>query len=92
MIENVPLPPRLLEVIERLERLAQAGEKILLSKDETALAMGCSVKHLDNLRGRPDGIQPVFLGARVLYDRRDLLRWIDAQKRPAGPQDESAQA
>ncbi len=95
MIENVPLPPRLLEIIERLERLAllhpQAPEKILLTADETAAAMGVSRKHLYNLARRGVGIPVVHLGSRTLYDKRDVLRWIDAQKRPAGPQDESAQ-
>lgn len=64
--------------------MTQPVEKLLLSADEAAVALGCSRRHLFTLSHRAGGIPTVSVGARVMYDRRDLLAWIDSQKRPAG--------
>lgn len=63
---------------------SNATLKLLLSAREAARAMGISEKHLWS-HSRPRGSIPCLkIGARTLYDPRDLRRWIDAAKGGTG--------
>lgn len=57
-------------------------QKLLLSVREAAKALSICQKTLWTLT-QTGGIGCVRIGRRVLYDPRDLERWIDAQKTPA---------
>ena len=60
--------------------------RLLLSAREAARALSVCEKTLWSYT-RPRGTMPaVKIGARTLYDPRDLAAWIDAQKQEAGEQ------
>ena len=54
-------------------------ERILLSSDETAKALGVSTRTLYNLR-MAGGLPYVALGSRIMFDPADLRHWIEAKK------------
>lgn len=65
---------------------AIAPPKLLLSAREAAGGLAICEKTLWT-HTEPRGTIPcVRIGARVLYDPRDLAAWIDRQKKGGGPQ------
>jgi len=52
----------------------------LLNVNEAATHLGVSVSYLNKLRLSGGGPAFVKLGARVAYDRADLLSWTDERK------------
>ena len=54
--------------------------KLLLSAREAADALGICCKSLWSHTAPRGTIPAVRIGARVLYDPRDLTAWIDARK------------
>lgn len=53
--------------------------RLLLSRDEAALAIGLSVRELDDLTSPRGPIRCVRVGRRVLYSPDALRQWIDSQ-------------
>jgi hypothetical protein len=53
--------------------------RLLLSRDEAALAIGLSVRELDDLTAPRGPIRCVRVGRRVLYSPLALTAWIDQQ-------------
>ncbi len=51
--------------------------RLLLSRDEAAVAIGLSVRELDDLTSPRGLIRCVRVGRRVLYSPDVLRRWID---------------
>lgn len=71
-------------MIDRYEPRPPEIPKLLLSPPEAAQALSVSEKTLWS-HSQPRGSIPVVrIGARVLYDPRDLLAWIDQQKTAGG--------
>lgn len=73
-----------------IDTSALAGDRprLLLPAREAAAALSICEKTLWS-HTQPRGTIPcVKIGARVLYDPRDLQRWIDAQKKGVTPNDE----
>jgi hypothetical protein len=52
--------------------------RLLLSRDEAAVAIGLSVRELDDLTSPRGPIGCVRVGRRVLFAPAELQRWIDA--------------
>lgn len=57
--------------------------RLLLSRDEAALAIGLSVRELDDLTSPRGPIRCVRCGRRVLFAPGELQRWIDAESTDA---------
>lgn len=53
--------------------------RLLLSRDEAALAIGLSVRELDDRTSPRGSIRCVRVGRRVLYSPLALTAWIDQQ-------------
>ncbi len=53
--------------------------RLLLSRDEAAVAIGLSVRELDDLTSPRGLIRCVRVGRRVLYSPSALAQWIDSQ-------------
>ncbi len=53
--------------------------RLLLSRDEAAVAIGLSVRELDDLTSPRGPIRCVRVGRRVLYSPDALRQWIDQQ-------------
>lgn len=53
--------------------------RLLLSRDEAAVAIGLSVRELDDLTSPRGPIRCVRVGRRVLYSPDALRQWIDSQ-------------
>lgn len=53
--------------------------RLLLSRDEAAIAIGLSVRELDDLTSPRGAIRCVRVGRRVLYSLAALQAWIDSQ-------------
>lgn len=53
-------------------------EVTLLTRPEAADYLRVSLRHFDTVV-RPD-LTPVRIGARVVYDQRDIDAWVDLQK------------
>jgi len=51
--------------------------RLLLSRDEAAVAIGLSVRELDDLTSPRGLIRCVRVGRRVLYSPAALQEWID---------------
>lgn len=51
--------------------------RLLLSRDEAALAVGLSVRELDDLTSPKGPIRAVRCGRRVLFSPAELQRWIE---------------
>ncbi|MGI8555851.1 MAG: helix-turn-helix transcriptional regulator [Pyrinomonadaceae bacterium] len=58
--------------------LPVSHENRLLNKRELAARLGVSVRSLDNLIS--DGLKPVRIGKRVLFDYEKVLLWIEDQE------------
>jgi predicted site-specific integrase-resolvase len=52
----------------------------LISSDEAAAILGISASALNKWRGKGAGPQFVKAGSRVLYDERDLEKFISANR------------
>lgn len=52
--------------------------RLLLSRDEAAVAIGLSVRELDDLTSPRGLIRCVRVGRRVLYSPDALRQWIDS--------------
>ena len=59
----------------------RAGEPRYLDTKQAAAYVGLSVKTLEKLRVTGRGPRYAKAGRRVIYDRRDLDRWVAARKR-----------
>ena len=57
------------------------GEPRYLDTKQAAAYLGLSVKTLEKLRVTGRGPRYAKAGRRVIYDRRDLDRWVAARKR-----------
>lgn len=57
---------------------------LLLDRRQAAALLGVSPGTVDNLRLRGE-LPSLKLGARRLYDRRDIIAFIDARKSAARP-------
>ena len=57
------------------------GEPRYLDTKQAAAYLGLSVKTLEKLRITGRGPRYAKAGRRVIYDRRDLDRWVAARKR-----------
>lgn len=53
--------------------------RLLLSRDEAAVAIGLSVRELDDRTSPRGPIRCVRVGRRVLYSPAVLQQWIDSQ-------------
>lgn len=53
--------------------------RLLLSRDEAGVAIGLSVRELDDLTSPRGPIGCVRVGRRVLYSPAVLQQWIDTQ-------------
>ena len=53
--------------------------RLLLSRDEAAVAIGLSVRELDDMTSPRGPIRCVRVGRRVLYSPDALRQWIDQQ-------------
>ncbi len=59
----------------------RAGELRYLDTKQAAAYVGLSVKTLEKLRVTGRGPRYAKAGRRVIYDRRDLDRWVAERKR-----------
>ena len=59
----------------------RAGEPRYLDTRQAGAYVGLSVKTLEKLRVTGRGPRYAKAGRRVIYDRRDLDRWVAARKR-----------
>ena len=57
------------------------GEPRYLDTKQAAVYLGLSVKTLEKLRVTGRGPRYAKAGRRVIYDRRDLDKWVAARKR-----------
>ena len=55
-------------------------EKLLLSANEAARALGISVKSLWNFTIPRGSIPSIKIGSRVLYSPADLQEWIESHR------------
>lgn len=53
--------------------------RLLLSRDEAAIAIGLSVRELDDLTSPRGPIRCVRCGRRVLFPPAELQRWIEVE-------------
>lgn len=56
------------------------AESPYLSTRQAAEYLGVSRGWLETLRSRGAGPAYARIGARIIYDRRDLDRWVDSQR------------
>jgi excisionase family DNA binding protein len=52
---------------------------LLVDRRETARLLGVSANTISNIQRRGE-LVPVRIGSRVLFDRRDVIAFIDARK------------
>ena len=69
-----------MNIESRDEHPREAGGDGLMSKPEVALWLGVSVGALDTYR-RKEGLPFIKMGRRVLFDRRDVARWVEKRSK-----------
>jgi predicted DNA-binding transcriptional regulator AlpA len=67
------------ELLRVILAAVTAGPPELLGRDPTSRFLGICARTLDRLAAEPGRIpEPVKLGTRVLWRRRDLVKWVES--------------
>lgn len=69
---------QILAVLDRIEAHLASQNAELLGREQLAVLLSISTRTLDQMAATPGALPtPIRLGARVLYRRRDVIRWLD---------------